>query len=84
MKNKAPLRAALVGGANRPSGWALSNGAGVRTALSLEALLCLENKLRTDGQHDAANDLYHQVTTLARIAEAWRHRDHDLPEDVAP
>jgi hypothetical protein len=76
------LRAALVGGPDGPSGWALSNGTGGRTTLSLEALLCLEHKLRTDGDHDAAEDLHGQVTTLARIAESWRHRDRDRLEQI--
>jgi hypothetical protein len=77
MRNRGRLRAALVGGAGGPSGWALSNGAGGRTAVSLEALLCLEHKLRADGDTDTADDLHRQVTTLARVAEAWRHRDRD-------
>jgi hypothetical protein len=53
--------------------------------LSLEALLCLEHKLRANGDTDTADDLHRQVTTLARIAEAWRHRDRDRDplEDVA-
>jgi hypothetical protein len=85
MKNRNRLRAALVGGADGPSGWALSNGSGGRTTLSLEALLCLEHKLRADGDPDAADDLHRQVTTLARVAEAWRPRDRDRDrlEEVA-
>jgi hypothetical protein len=38
----------------------------------LEALVCLERQLRSDGDVNAANDLYQQVTTLAGVAEAWR------------
>jgi hypothetical protein len=87
MRNRNRLRAALVGGHDGPSGWTLSNGLGGRTTLSLEALLCLEHQLRADGDPEAADDLHRQVTTLARVAEAWRHRDRDrdreLLEEVA-
>jgi hypothetical protein len=82
MRNRGRLSAALVGGADGPSAWALSNGAGGRTAVSLEALLCLEHRLRVDGDTEAADDLHRQITNLARIAEAWRHRDRDRLEEV--
>jgi hypothetical protein len=43
--------------------------------MSLEALLCLEHQLRAAGDLTMANDLYRQVTILARVAEAWRQPD---------
>jgi hypothetical protein len=77
MRKGDRLRAALLGGPHGPSGWALSNGSGRRSAVSLEALLCLEHQLRAAGDLSAADDLYRQVTILARVAEAWRQPDPD-------
>jgi hypothetical protein len=50
----------------------LTAGTRARKNVSLEALVCLEHQLRADGDVDAANDLYLQVTKLAGVAEAWR------------
>jgi hypothetical protein len=77
MRKRKRLRAALVGGPHGPSGWALSNDSGRGSAVSLEALLCLEHQLRVAGDLGAADDLYRQVTILARVAEAWRLPDPD-------
>jgi hypothetical protein len=71
------LRATLAGGSAGPSGWALSDGSGAARKVTLEALLCLERKLRTDGNTGAADDLYRQITALAGVAEAWRHPERD-------
>jgi hypothetical protein len=75
MRKGDRLRATLVGGPHGPSGWALSNGSGRGSVVTLEALLCLEHKLRSAGDLNAADDLYRQVTTLARVAEAWQQPD---------
>jgi hypothetical protein len=69
---RTPLQAELLGGRDGPSGWTLTAGPGAPKNVSLEALVCLERRLRSDGDVSAANDLYQQVTMLAGVAEAWR------------
>jgi hypothetical protein len=71
------VRAALVGGSGGPTGWTISDGRGAARPVTLEALMCVEHQLRANGDAEAADDLYRQITTLCRVAEAWRHVGHD-------